>query len=157
MKRIIIVLVLCLLPVMAWGQYLVAPVLEYTFSYEPDSTDLAYLTTTKTGMTPFVKGYDEWWWETWQLSEPSRTVLDSVQFSLWGWDGQGWDSLVSIPYTDDTASAAFPLHQGIIKADTVWVYDYVRIQARWIVGDSSLTAAGNTAPEYWSRLVMKRN
>lgn len=163
MKRLILTLTFLLVLPPLYGVGWAEPpyVSVYHWTYEPDSSNL-FLSTNAIEGPGYVLGHEEWYWEVFQEAEAGRTVLDSVQFTLWGlrynslFTTETWDSLASVPYKSDTAGAAFPMHAALLAADSVWIYERVRVQARWIDGDSSFTADGNTAPKYISRLVAKR-
>lgn len=155
MKRLMAVLAVLML--LAPAAHAEPPfVAEYHWVYTPDSTDL-FISQNAVEGPAYTLGMLVWQWEIDQTVWPDSTNTDSVQFSLWGlkqnylYKSPTWDSITSFIFVADTATT-LPLHKTLAAADSVWIYDMVRIQARWKTVDTTIFGS----PTWISRLVAKR-
>lgn len=117
---------------------------HYEDVFQPDSTDLWY------GSEIPTLGYEEFFWEIQQLvkSDHSGTAQDSIQFTLWGFRADGWDSLASFAAEPDSATPGlkYPKHGAFGVSDSLWVYEVMQFRARHLSADTGY--GGGTVPRY---------
>jgi len=110
-----------------------------------------------------VLGFGKWYWDINQtvvgdtdVASPGAGHIqsDSIQFTLWGWQGFQWDSLESFPFVADSVTTSWPKHKSLdmgTDADTVYAYEKVEVRARF----RGPNIVYQTKPKYIIRLVAK--